>query len=165
MEYEVVDLKEMKVVGVTARTKNMASDMEQVIGNLWNTFYKDGIYASITDKVDGKALGIYTDYECDEEGEYTAMVACQVANATGNSISNIGKQDGMEVETTEKMIPAGKYAKFVLKGPLHQIVTAFWEKLWKMDLPRTFQADFEEYQNGDMENAEIHIYIGIKAEL
>ena len=42
-------------------------------------------------------------------------------------------------------------------------VAAFWEKLWAMDLPRAFTADFEEYQpGGDMQHAEIHIYIALK---
>ena len=31
-----------------------------------------------------------------------------------------------------------------------------------MDLPRAFVCDFEEYQDDSMENAEIHIYVGLK---
>ena len=38
----------------------------------------------------------------------------------------------------------------------------FWQELWKMDLPRAYQCDFEEYQNDSMEECEIHIYIGLK---
>ena len=30
-----------------------------------------------------------------------------------------------------------------------------------MDLDRNYKCDFEEYQNADVENAEIHIYISI----
>ena len=30
-----------------------------------------------------------------------------------------------------------------------------------MDLPRSFVCDFEEYQDGNFENAEIHIYISL----
>ena len=41
-------------------------------------------------------------------------------------------------------------------------VAEAWQKIWQLDLPRFFECDFEEYQNGDMENAEIHIYIGLK---
>lgn len=41
-------------------------------------------------------------------------------------------------------------------------VQAFWKKLWSMKLERSFVCDFEEYQNVDLENAEIHIYIGLK---
>ena len=33
-----------------------------------------------------------------------------------------------------------------------------------MDLPRSFQCDFEEYQDDSMDNGEIHIYVGLKEE-
>ncbi len=33
-----------------------------------------------------------------------------------------------------------------------------------MNLPRTFQCDFEEYQDDRMDDAEIHIYVGLKDE-
>ena len=61
-------------------------------------------------------------------------------------------------------IPAGRYAKFIVKGDMHQAVAGFWQQLWEMDLPRSFVCDFEEYQNSSMDEAEIHIYIGLKEE-
>ncbi len=66
--------------------------------------------------------------------------------------------EGMVVRT----IPAGTYAKFVVRGNMIKAVAEFWQELWKMDLPRAFVCDFEEYQNGDMEDALVHIYIGLK---
>ena len=60
-------------------------------------------------------------------------------------------------------IPAGKYAKFVVHGNMLQAVAEAWQTIWQMELPRSFQCDFEEYQNDDMgDNAEVHIYIGLK---
>jgi predicted transcriptional regulator YdeE len=44
---------------------------------------------------------------------------------------------------------------------MQKAVADFWIELWQMDLNRSFQCDFEEYQNCDMENAEIHIYISL----
>ena len=58
-------------------------------------------------------------------------------------------------------IPAGRYAKFVIHGDMVQAVGAAWQEIWQMDLPRTFQCDFEEYQDERMEDAEIHIYVGL----
>ncbi len=46
-------------------------------------------------------------------------------------------------------IPAGKYAKFDLKGDPESEVVAFWTKLHAVGLDRKFQADFEEYQPCD----------------
>lgn len=64
----------------------------------------------------------------------------------------------IQIET----IPAGKYAKFIVQGHMQQAVAEFWTKLWSMELDRKFSSDFEEYQSGgDMDNAEIHIYIAL----
>ena len=79
------------------------------------------------------------------------MVASEIAN-------NNTLPDGV----VKRVIPAGNYAKFVVKGHMQKAVAEFWQKLWMMDLPRAFTYDFEEYQNSDMEHAEIHIYISLK---
>ncbi len=117
MEYEIVTLKEKIAVGIAARTNNLSPNPGAVIGGLWNRFYQEGIYASIPNKVNEKALGIYTAYDGDEKADYTAIVACETAAA--------------------------------------------WQQIWQMQLPRTFQCDFEEYQDDQMDNAEIHIYVGL----
>ena len=135
MNYEIVTLKEKIVVGISARTNNLSPDMGAVIGGLWNRFYNEGIYASIPEKTNGKALGIYTDFAEDEKADYTAMVACETS--------------------------AGRYARFVIHGDMGQAVASAWQEIWQMDLPRTFQCDFEEYQDDCMDQAEIHIYIGL----
>ena len=151
MNYEIVELSEKTVVGLSARTSNSAPDMHQTISGLWNDFYGKGVYSSISAKTTGKALEIYADYECDENGTYTTMVGCETTDAAHlpDGASNL-------------VIPAGKYAKFVVRGNMVEACVAFWEELWKMDLPRTFVCDFEEYQNADADNCEIHMYIGIR---
>lgn len=150
MTYEIVELEEKIVVGLSARTNNSDSDMGSVIGGMWGRFYGAGIYEAIKNKSTGKSLGIYTDYEGDEKSDYTALVACEVTQA-----------DAVPEGTVVRTIPAGKYAKFVVKGHVQKAVMEFWQELWSMDLPRSFKSDFEEYQDGDMEHAEIHIYIGL----
>lgn len=151
MEYEIVTLKEKIAVGISARTNNASPDMGAVIGGLWNRFYNEGVYASIPGKVNEKALGIYTDYAGDAQDDYTVVVACEA------------KECPQEKEKyTVCQIPAGQYAKFIIHGDMVQAVANAWVEIWQMDLPRTFLCDFEEYQNDDMENAEIHIYVGLK---
>lgn len=151
MNYEIVTLKEKTVAGFSAKTSNLSPDMEKIIGTLWQEFYTEKGYSKIPDKVNEKALGIYTDYEQKEMGNYTVIVACEVTNTT-----NIPK------DFLVRTVSAGKYAKFIVKGNIITAVAEFWQKLWQMDLKRTFLYDFEEYQNCDCENAEIHIYIGIE---
>ena len=149
MQFETVELKETRVAGFSARTRNSSPDMGAVIGGLWQKFFADGGYASIPGKISGKTMGIYTDYENDESGEYTFMTACAVEGDV---------PDGFEVKT----LSAGKYAKFIVKGNMMTAVGEFWQKLWQMPLDRTYIFDFEEYQNADPDNCEIHIYIGIR---
>ena len=149
MEYEIVTLKEKIAVGVSARTNNASPDMGATIGGLWNQFYNQGVYASIPHKENEKALGIYTDYNGDERADYTAMAACAVTE----------EPQGSEYDVCR--IPAGPYAKFVVHGNMVEAVAAAWQEIWKMDLPRAFQCDFEEYQNDSMDHAEIHIYVGL----
>lgn len=151
MDFERVLLKEKKVVGLIARTNNESPDMGNVIVGLWEGFYGRGIYPSIKNKSNDKALGIYTDYTGKEMDDYSVIVACEVESA-----------HEIPEGTVIRTIPAGTYGKFVVKGNMVQAVAEFWQELWKLDLPRAFVCDFEEYQNGDMEDAVIHIYIGLK---
>ena len=153
MNYEIVKLKEKIVVGIAARTNNYDSNMSTVIGELWNRFYSENIYDSISNKKNDKALGIYTDYEGDEKDNYTVLTACEVNSIPANN-NNL----------SVCKIPEGNYAKFVIKGDMYKAVADAWQEIWQMNLPRTFIYDFEEYQNDDMNNAEIHIYIGIKSD-
>lgn len=151
MTYEIVSLEEKTVAGLAAAANNSAPDMGMVIGGLWKSFYEDGVYAAIGgNKVNDKALGIYTDYADDENDHYTVMAACEI---TASEVPQ---------GAVTRTIPAGKYAKFIVTGNVQKAVAEFWVQLWQMELPRAFVCDFEEYQNEEMENAEIHIYIGLK---
>lgn len=150
MNYEIVTLSEKTVAGLSARTSNLSPDMQNVIGGLWKSFYSENCHPLIEGKANGKSLGIYTDYAADEKGEYTVMVACEI-------------EEGAKLPegVTTRKIPSGKYAKFIVRGNMVEAVNRFWKDLWQMKLDRNFICDFEEYQNGDIENCEIHIYIGV----
>lgn len=150
MEYEIITLEEKIAAGISARTNNQSPDMGAVIGGLWNRFYQEGVYASISHKANGKALGIYTDYVGDEKADYRTVVACEVT------------EEPTQGDYTVLRIPAGRYARFVIHGDMVQAVSAAWQEIWNMDLPRSFRCDFEEYQDDSMDNAEIHIYVGLR---
>lgn len=146
MEYEVVTLEEKRVVGFCQRTGNDKEDMGNVIGGLWQKWSQVN---DVQGRKNKKYIGLYTDYV---GMEYDTTVGCEVEKSTLIP-------EGM----TEKIIPAGKYAKFVLHGDVVKTVQQAWEDIWKMNLERTFVCDFEEYQEGkDMENMEIYIYVAIK---
>ena len=126
MDYEIVTLSEKTVAGISARTNNTAADMGAVIGGLWNRFYNDGIYTSIKGKTNNKALGIYTDYDGDEKADYTVLVAYETADNTQDS------------GITVRKIPAGRYARFIVKGDMVKAVAEAWQEIWKLNLNRSF---------------------------
>lgn len=151
MEYEIVNLKEKKMIGVEARTNNMSPDMPVIIGGLWDKLFRGGLYSGIENKSNNKAIGAYSDYESNETGDYTVTIGAEV-----NEVSNI------PVGAVERTIPEGRYARFIVKGDHVKAVQEFWQKLWKMNFDRSYKFDFEEYQDDDMENGTIHIYISLK---
>lgn len=146
MNYEIVNLKEKIVVGVSAITSNDDPDMGKVIGGLWGKLYQDGVNESIKNKVNEYAVGLYSDYE---ENKYLVTV--------GNEVSKAENE-----ELIIKKIPSGKYAKFSIEGNTERVVAEAWNEIWKMDLDRSYVADFEEYLNSDFNNAQIDIYISLK---
>lgn len=146
MNYEIVELKEKIVVGVNEVTGNDDPNMGAIIGGLWNDLYEGGVSSNIKNKVNEYAIGLYSDYN---DNKYEVTVGNEVSKADNN---------GYIVKT----IPAGKYAKFSITGHMQRAVAAAWEEIWKMNLDRSYLADFEEYLNSDYENAKINIYISLK---
>ncbi len=150
MDYEVITLKEKTAVGVSVRTSNGDPDMGEKIEGLWIRLFQEGIYEFIPGKINEKALGLYLDYAGDERMEYTAAAACEIT------------KDSEQSEYEVFRIPEGRYARFIVRGDMVKAVAAAWQEIWQMDLPRSFVCDFEEYQDDQMEDTEIHIYVGLK---
>ena len=150
MDYEIVTLEEKTVAGLKIRTSNSSPSMTQKIGDTWERFYADGIYESITNKANNKAIGLYTNYETDVNGAYDMLVCCEIS-----------KLENLPAELEVKNIPAGKYAKFVVHGN-SEAVGNCWGEIWQIKLDRRFDCDFEEYQScDDMEHMEVAIYISL----
>lgn len=146
MKYEIVNLEEKTLVGVSERTGNSDPRMGEVIGGLWGRLYEDGVIATIKNKLNDHAIGLYSDYAGDQ---YCVTVGVEVSQAENE-------------ELTVKTIPAGKYARFSVIGNMVTAVAEAWSKIWSMNLDRSYTGDFEEYLNSDMDNAKIDIYIALK---
>ncbi|MBP1888615.1 putative transcriptional regulator YdeE [Clostridium moniliforme] len=146
MNYEIVNLEEKIVVGISAIISNDDPNMGKVIGGLWGKLYEDGINETIKNKVNEYAIGLYSDYE---NNKYTVTVGNEVCKAENEEI-------------TIKKIPSGKYAKFFIEGNMQKVVAEACNEICQMDLDRSYEADFEEYLNADFDNAKINIYISLK---
>lgn len=148
MNYEIVNLEQKTVAGVSTVTGNADPKMGEVIAGLWEKLYQEGVSARIKNKVNEYAIGLYSDYSKD-----------QYCVTAGNEVSKPEND-----ELTVKVIPAGNYAKFSVHGNMVTAVAKAWEEIWKMDLNRSFTGDFEEYLNSDWENADIDIYVALERE-
>ena len=146
MNYTVVSLEEKILVGVSAITSNEDPKMGETIGGLWGQLYQGGVNGSIKNKVNQYAIGLYSDYQ---ENNYAITVGNEVAKAENP-------------ELITKIISAGKYAKFSIKGDMVVAVGKAWAEIWQMNLDRSFTGDFEEYLDCSMEDANIDIYIALK---
>ncbi len=152
MNYDLVRIEEKNVVGIMVRTTNENGQAMSDIGKVWGEFMQGEAYPSIPYKLDTKSIGLYTDYEGDFTKPYSFLACCEVT-----------KVQELAEKMVTKTIPAGTYARFVVKGHVQKDVGEFWVNLWNMQLDRKYSSDFEEYQGnlGDMENQEIHIYIAV----
>ncbi|MPW26736.1 AraC family transcriptional regulator [Alkalibaculum sp. M08DMB] len=146
MNYEIVNLEEKIIVGVSTETSNEDPKMGEKIGKLWAELYQGGVNAKINNKVNNYAIGLYSNYT---ENGYIVTAGNEVEKSEND-------------ELTTKVIPAGRYAKFSVRGHMEKAVAQAWGKIWSMDLDRSFTGDFEEYINSDFANADIDIYIALK---
>ena len=150
MNYEIVNLKKKVLLSLNpVRISNNDSEMSIKISKLWEKFIEKS--PEIESPKTKKAVCTYSNYESDEKGFYDISAGLEVTEPNT-------KSDNFVLKT----IPAGKYAKFVVKGPIQKSVSEFWKKLWKMHLPRKFDCDFEEYLIANPLNAEINIFISLK---
>ena len=148
MNYEIVNLEEKTIVGLTSDTGNNDPNCQKIIGGLWNDFMGKGISNSLKNKANEYCVGLYTNYDF-ENVTYDVTVGVEVS-----------KNDNPEL--TVKTIPAGKYAKFNIKGDVVKDVSNAWTEIWAMPLERTYTADFEEYLSNENGVADVNIYIALK---
>ncbi len=161
MEYEIVELNEKWVCGVADKTNNSSPEMGAKIGALWQKLY--GTMAqTMKGRVNGKAVGLYCDYGKSLEDDYTVLVGCEVESENAAK-TNTAAEGGSTSGSAYRHIPAGRYAKFTLRGDVVKAVGETWREIWNTPLERTFTGDFEEYQEDcDGKTGTIFIYIAVK---
>jgi predicted transcriptional regulator YdeE len=151
----------MTVVGITTRTTNQAElSGESRIAKLWERFMSERIMEKIPNAVTpGLVIGLYTDYESDDDGEYTVLLGTQVKTAER-------LPDGLESRevkpATYAVIPSDT-------GKIPTIVIGAWKKVWGMTDSelggrRAFTADFEWYdeRSRNPNEAQLELFISIR---
>jgi predicted transcriptional regulator YdeE len=142
------------IIGIYVRTTNENGQSAVDIPQLWNKFLSENLSSKIPNKTSDTLFCIYTDYESDFTKPYTTILGCEVS-----SLETI--PEGF----TSTTIKAGDYLHFLAKGKLSDnIVFSEWQKIWSSNIPRTYESDFEVYneKSQDPENAEVEIFISTK---
>lgn len=124
------------------------------IAELWQKFMSENVADKLPNKVDDTVYSLYTDYEGDHTGAYTAMLCCKVDDLNAIPEGMIGRSFG-----------GGNYVQFTAKGDLaNGLIVKEWQKIWGMDLDRAFTTDFEVFgekvQNPS--DAEVDFLIAVK---
>ncbi|RZF62654.1 GyrI-like domain-containing protein [Sphingobacterium corticibacterium] len=149
-----VKIEPFNIIGISVRTTNENGQAEKEIADLWGRFMNEKILEAIPNKIDNTVYSIYTDYESNHAKPYTAILGCKVVNI--NEIPN-----GM----IGKSFDGGSYVKVSAKGDLmKRLIVDKWTEIWKMNLDRTFTADFEVFgeKAQNPADAEIDFLIAVK---
>ena len=146
-------LEAFYVIGISVRTTNVNNKALKDIGELFGNFASQNIKETIPNKISEDIYCVYTDYESDFNGPYTAIVGCKV------STLNV-----IPTGLTGKTIPDSKYQVYRSTGNLSISLANTWEEIWSADLNRRYSADFDIYgeKAKDYENAEVDTYVAMR---
>lgn len=120
------------------------------IGQLWARFFDEQIFSKVPYKEEENIYMVYTDYESNYNGEYTALLGAKVASL-----------DYVPEGMTGKSFNGGVFEKFVSKGEMPQALIATWQKIWALDdqLGRTYTYDFEVYTENAHQQIEVFVAV------
>ncbi|MCX2573356.1 GyrI-like domain-containing protein [Pedobacter sandarakinus] len=148
-------MEHFKVIGIAIETTNQNNQAATDLSLLWERFLNEGISSQIPNRLSNDIYAIYTDYESDYNGSYTAIIGHSVSTLSEIPEGFVGR-----VIVNEKLI------RFTAKGEIPGAVVATWQEIWRNDIAlyRTYQADFEVYgrQSQMGADAEVEIYIGVR---
>ena len=149
-------IQDIFLIGLPLATKTTNTNGQSSIDckHLWHQF-EDGKYInSIPNKLSDEIYGVYYHYEGDSSKPFSYFVGCRVEH-------NTQPPQGLIALT----IPDGTYEKISAKGNMPDCVIKAWKDIWAADFARTFQVDFEVYdeRSRDWTNAEVDVYVSVKA--
>ena len=140
------------VSGIEVRTTNENGQARKDIGELWSRFMGEGLQSKIPGKLFEDVYCVYTDYETDHTGWYTAVIGCRVSEP--------------EIDTVwfSALVPAGTFRVYQPQGKFPDCVADTWMQIWEDGITRNYLADYDLYKAGakSFEETETEIHIGVK---
>ncbi len=152
MEYKLRHLDQFIVAGLSVRTINKDGKSEKDIGDLWTRFTTGNISDQIPGKLSEDSYCVYTDYESDQFGWYTAVLGCSVKGG-----------DALPHGIVATKVPSGNYRVYQPLGEFPANVASTWRSIWQDDIDRAYRADFDLYKAGasSFEETEAEVYLGV----
>ena len=161
MKKTIIQLPEIKLVGISTRTNNAdeANPDTAKIGTMVQRFFNKKVQEKTNNrKKPGYIYSVYTNYESDVNGDYTYFIGEEVTSF-----------DDINEELVALTMPAETYAKFTSQpGMMPDVLIEMWQKIWVMTPEelggeRTYVADFEIFNDKSLEGEAtvVDVYIGI----
>ncbi|MEP6746105.1 MAG: GyrI-like domain-containing protein [Bacteroidota bacterium] len=147
-------IKEIHLIGLSLKTKtiNTGGQSSADCKNLWHEFENANYAAIIPNKAGDEIYGVYHHYEGDSSKPFSYFIGCKVKAGTAAPA-------GLE----NLAVPAGTYEKIIVHGKMPDCVINAWKEIWAADYTRTYQTDFEVYdeRTKDWNNAEVDVYVSV----
>lgn len=149
--------EQLHLAGIEIRTTNSkeADPATAKIGKLWQDFLAQGLNETIPNQKNPEQLfSVYTNYESDFTGEYSVILAKELAN-----LSNLPEN------LVTLTVPQAEYLVFPVQGEMPAAIVQTWQIIWNY-----FSEDNTEYQRAYTTDFELHnlasnqaaIYIAVK---
>ncbi len=162
MQKEIVEYREMKLIGLKTRTCNADEFKPETakLGAIVGRYWQEKIAEKIPNRKNpGITLVGYFNYASDEYGEYDYLMGEQVTSL-----------DEIPEGLTGLVVPAGQYLRITsATGKIPQIIAETWQQVWQATInkelggQRKYQVDFEIYDQraSNPAAAVFDIYLGI----
>ncbi|WP_237163438.1 effector binding domain-containing protein [Paenibacillus sp. BIHB 4019] len=160
----------LKLAGIGVRTTNQEeAGPNGRIPALWTQYFQlEGAYANQAQAQDDFIYGVYTDYETDASGAYTAFIGHTYDLDLAIATETAGASAAANMQQT--VVPSSLYRVFeTRRGPMPQVVIEAWQEIWAYyetaAEQRAYTGDFERYDKNDFQDGEavVRIYIAIKS--
>ena len=148
------EIEDFMIIGIAIETSNLNGQAEQDLGALWGRFFSKGISALVPHKSTEDIYSLFTDYESDYRGNYTAILGHKVSSLDSIPEGLIGRR-----------FTGGTYTTFKAKGEMPQAIVNTWKEIWSQDeqLQRRYTVDFEVYgaKSQQGKQSEVDIFIAV----
>lgn len=144
--------EEFQLIGLSLgrKTWNEAGQSSIDCGNLWEKFETGRFAQRIPNAVSNAIYAVYFDYDGDHSKPFSYFIGCKVEPGTE-------VPEGMD----HLIVPSQNYSKFTAMGEMPDCLRESWSKIWKTQMDRAYQFDFEIYddRSHDWDDAEVEIFV------